>query len=133
MYLIIQSNLQCKLIFFIISRSNEDSHSRGVTSKKSFERNQKRSLVSLKMCVISWLIELMGGVFAVSLVSLHNLGFHNLHYPDCIIMTLIIPIVHLMNDEVTKGIIAEEGWYQGIRDLLGIYVQVAPEQPTNHP
>ena len=120
-----------KLIYSIISRSNEDSYSRGVTSEKSFERNKKRSLVSLKMCVISWLIELMGGVFAVSLVSLHNLGFHNLHYPDCIIMTLIIPLVHLMNDEVTKGIIAEEGWYQGIRDLLGIYVQVAPNQPTN--
>ena len=123
--------MQYNFIYSIISRSNEDSYSRGVTSEKSFERNKKRSLVSLKMCVISWLIELMGGVFAVSLVSLHNLGFHNLHYPDCIIMTLIIPLVHLMNDEVTKGIIAEEGWYQGIRDLLGIYVQVVPNQQTN--
>ena len=82
------------------------------------------------MCVISWLIELVGGIFAVSFVSLKNLGFQNVHYPDCIIMTIIIPIVHLMNDEVTKGIIAEEGWYQGIRDLLGIYNQVVPGQPT---
>ena len=117
--------------YFFIERSDEDSFSRGITSQKCFERNKKRSLVSLKMCVISWLIELKIGVLAVSMVSLHDLGFHNLHYPDCIIISLIIPLVHLMNDEVTKGIIAEEGWYQGIRDLLGIYVQVAPNQPTN--
>jgi hypothetical protein len=26
-----------------------------------------------------------------------------------------------MNDEETKGIISEEGWYQGIRHMLGYY------------
>ena len=83
------------------------------------------------MCVISWLIELLGGVFAVSLVALHNLGFHHLHYPDCIIMTLIIPLTHLMNDEETKGIVVEEGWYQGMRHMLGIYVRLQPEQRSN--
>ena len=119
------------IIYFVILRSNEDSYSRGIYSEKGYERNKKRSLVSLKMCVISWLIELVGGIFAVSFVTLKNLGFQNVHYPDCIIMTIIIPIVHLMNDEVTKGIIAEEGWYQGIRDLLGIYVHLVPDQPTN--
>ena len=81
------------------------------------------------MCAISWLIELVGGVLAVSLVTLHNLGFHNLHYPDCIIMSIVIPLGHLMNDEETKGIISEEGWYQGLRNMLGSLV--APEQPKN--
>ena len=84
------------------------------------------------MCAISWLIELVGGILAVSLVALHNLGLHNLHYPDCVIMSIIIPLGHLMNDVETKGIISEEGWYQGLRHMLGIYVKVAPEQPANH-
>ena len=39
-------------------------------------------------------------------------------------MNVIIPIVYLMNDEETKGIIAEEGWYQGIRYMLGTYNRV---------
>ena len=39
-------------------------------------------------------------------------------------MNVIIPIVYLMNDEETKGIIAEEGWYQGIRHMMGIYIKV---------
>ena len=100
-------------------------------SDQSYERGKKRSLVSLKMCVISWLIELAGGLFAVSFVTLHNLGFHNLHYPDCIVTFVTIPLVHLMNDEETKTVISEEGWYQGLRHMLGIYVRVSPQQPGN--
>ena len=116
---------------FVNCRSNEESYSRGVLSDQSYERGKKRSLVSLKMCVISWLIELAGGIFAVSFVTLHNLGFHNLHYPDCIVTFVIIPLVHLMNDEETKTVISEEGWYQGLRHMLGIYVRVSPQQPGN--
>ena len=81
--------------------------------------------------MISWLIELFGVVSAVLLVALYNLGFHHLHYPDFIIMTLITPFTHLMNDEEIKGIIVEEGWYQGMRHMLGIYVRLPPEQPSN--
>ena len=100
-------------------------------SDQSYERGKKRSLVSLKMCVISWLIELAGGLFAVSFVTLPNLGFHNLHYPDCIVTFVTIPLVHLMNDEDTKTVISEDGWYQGLRHMLGIYVRVSPQQPGN--
>ena len=33
-----------------------------------------------------------------------------------------------MNDEETKTVISEEGWYQGLRHMLGIHVTVAPQQ-----
>ena len=36
-----------------------------------------------------------------------------------------------MNDEETKGIIAEENWYQGIRHMLGIYKRVTPYEPPD--
>ena len=86
-----------------------------------YERGKKRSLVSLKMMIISWLIELIGSLFAYSFVTLNGLGIRNMHYPDCIILSIIIPFVHLMNDAETKGIIADQNFYQGIRHILGIY------------
>ena len=78
------------------------------------------------MCIISWLIELTGTLFVVFSPLLQGFGIHNIHYPDCVIMYVIIPFVFLMNDEETKGIITEEGWYQGLRHMLGFYNQVMP-------
>ena len=37
-------------------------------------------------------------------------------------MYILIPFLHLLNDEETNGIITDENWYQGMRNLLGIYV-----------
>jgi len=52
---------------------------------------------------------------------LQNRGLHNSHFADALVMFIIIPFSHLINDEKTKGIIAEESWYQGIRHMIGIY------------
>ena len=54
---------------------------------------------------------------------LHQLGIPNLYWPDAILMSVVIPFANLMNDEKTKGIISEESWYQGVRYLLGVYVE----------
>ena len=107
--------------FCMFFRDNDDSFARGVLSNKSYERGQKRNLVSIKMCMTSWMIELSSTLCFVSFTFLHSFGLHNLHYPDCIIMNFIIPLAYLMNDEETKGIIAEENWYQGLRYMLGRY------------
>ena len=117
----------------MIYRSNDESYARRVLSDESYERGENRRVVSLKMCFISWLLECLGMTFAASLTLLHSYGLHNLHYPDCIIMNVIIPIVYLMNDEDTKGIIAEESWYQGIRHMLGIYNRVQVLEPAPAP
>ena len=64
-------------------------------------------------------------IFPALLVTplLHQLGIPNLYLPDAILMSVVIPLANLMNDEETKGIISEEGWYQGVRYLLGVYVE----------
>ena len=77
----------------------------------------------MKMCIISWLIELISTLLFVSFTYLHSFGIRYLHIADCIIINVIIPLVYLMNDEETKGIITDEGWYHGMRHMLGIYVQ----------
>ena len=75
---------------------------------------------------MGWLYESLGVISAILTPLLHNLVFHNLHYPDVILMFVVIPFVHLMNDEDTKTIIAEENWYQGLRHMLGVYTKVTP-------
>ena len=111
-------------IYSLLSRSNDESFAKKLLSEASYERGENRRIVSLKMCVISWLLECVGLLSVASMTVLHTLGLHNLHYPDCIIMNVIIPIVYLMNDEETKGIIAEESWYQGIRYMMGMYTRI---------
>ena len=111
-------------IYSLLSRSNDESFAKKVLSEASYERGENRRIISLKMCVISWLLECVGLLSMASMTLLHALGLHNLHYPDCIIMNVIIPIVYLMNEEGTKGIIAEESWYQGIRYMMGTYTRI---------
>ena len=73
---------------------------------------------------MGWLYESLGVISAVLTPFLHNLGIHNLYYPDVILMFVVIPFIHLMNDDDTKAIIADRNWYQGVRHMLGIYTQV---------
>ena len=45
----------------------------------------------------------------------------NIHFPDVILIFVVIPFVHLLNNEDTKSIIFEEGWIQGIKFVVGLY------------
>ena len=88
------------------------------------------------MCFMGWLLELSAMISAWLTPILHNYGVPNLHLTDAIIMFLVIPFCHIMNDEETKGVISEEGWYQGIRHMLGIYIENMPQngtQEAHHP
>ena len=101
-------------------RSNDASFARGVLTEKSYDRCKKRSLVSLQMCYMNWFYEVCATLVAILTPQLHRFGVPNLYAPDAILMFVVIPFVHLMNDEETKGIISEEGWYHWFRYVLGI-------------
>ena len=79
------------------------------------------------MCFMAWLYELISIGSALISPLLNKYGFHNIHFIDAIVMFLVIPFLHLMNDEDTKGIICEENWYQGVRNMLGIYKEKVPQ------
>ena len=115
-------------MYFIFFRTHDESYSRGALSDAQYANGKKRSIISLKMCFIGCLLEALGGIFVLLFTYLHSLGLHNLHYPDCFIMNVIIPFVYLMNDEDTKGIILEESWYQGVKHMLGLYKE--PQETT---
>ena len=90
-------------------------------SEKKYMEDNKRSIISLEICCMSWLYEFLAIASAMFTPLLHEYGIPNLHMLDAIIMSIVIPFSHLMNDEDTKEVIFEENWYQGIRYLLGIH------------
>ena len=98
----------------------------GATNERSYSNGNKRRLVSLKICLISWLYELIGTLFTVLSPTLLSFGYRYVHYPDAILMFVAIPLIHLINDEDTKTIILEEGWIQGFKSLLKIQDAVVP-------
>ena len=73
------------------------------------------------MCFMAWLYELIATLSAVTTPCLQKLGFSHLQFPDAIIMFVIIPFTHLMNDEDTKAIILQKNWYQGLGHMLGLF------------
>ena len=74
---------------------------------------------------MAWMYELIGTLSAILTPFLSKLKIPNLHYPDAIVMFMVIPFLHLMNDEDTKIIILEENWYQGLRYMLGAHTNSA--------
>ena len=52
--------------------------------------------------------------------QIQEFSIPNIHFPDVILMFVVIPFIHLLNDEDTKGIIFDQGWIQGIKYVLGI-------------
>ena len=76
----------------------------GAISEDNFVRGERRSLISLQMCFMSWLYELLAVVFALMSSFLgkqiQEFKITNIHFPDVIIM--FIPFIHLLNDEEMK-------------------------------
>ena len=120
-------------------RSNADSYAKGALSEANYEYGKKRSLISMKMCGLSWFIELVCTSSFVLIIAFAIFGpissnrarLTYIHYLDCICMSVIIPLVHLLNNEETKGVIATENWYQGLRHILGIHNSGNANQVAN--
>ena len=77
---------------------------------------------------MGWIFESTGNFVTILAPLLNSVGIHGRHYPDVIMMFVLIPFAHLMNDEDTKTVMTEENWYQGLRHMLGIHSAVAPQQ-----
>ena len=118
--------------FSFNSRDNLDSFGSGAVSEASFLRGEKRSLVSLQVCYTASLLEYIAiASTAISiLLGLYDINIPNIHFLDAIITSIVIPFIHILNDENTKGIILEHGWIKGISYTLGMYVPPTKEKQT---
>ena len=117
-----------KALKIYIFRDSDESFSRGVFSQRVYDNDGVRRLVSLKICFMGWLLELFGTTFFSLLAPfLRARGFHYLYYPDAIVIFLLIPFLHVMNDEKIKEVILKRGWIQGLRNIIGKQNIVHPE------
>ena len=97
-----------------------------------YHESEKRSIISLQMCFMSWLYEVLSTIFVLILPYLKQKHeIHNTYLTYPVIMFVVIPCLHLLNDEDTKAIIFQEGWFGGVKLMLGIYKQATEEsRPT---
>ena len=86
-------------------------------------------MISLKICFMAWLYEFIAVVFTSLSPLLRDHGSQFLHYPDALVMFVIIPFIHLMNHEDIKTIIIEENWIQGMRYMMGTYSPTPAQLP----
>ena len=115
-------------------RSTERSYELGVLTEDTYEYNKKRSIISLKMCIMTMMYEFICSLFVViSPVLKYKYGWPNTSFTDPVCMFVIIPFLQLMNDDDTKDIIFDENWFQAVKFILGIYVPPSVEQIKNRP
>ena len=116
----------------IFYRDAAESFSNGVLTQETYEYGKSRAMVSLKICFLGWVYELIANIMTAVSPSLMSLGMQHQYYIDVILMFWGIAFVHLMNDEDTKGVIVERNWYRGFRHMLGFRNQIAPQNaPVN--
>ena len=116
---IIFINVKYYIEIVYLYRDADHSFLKGVLTVDTYEYGKSRTMVSLKLCFWSWLYELFGTAVTVLSPTLHSLGIRYYYYVDAIIMFLVIPFCHLMNDDETKATIIERGWYQGVKFMAG--------------
>ena len=109
MYLITNYNL---------FRNDDEKYSLRVINKMKHDYRNTRRVISLKICFIGWFLELIGLLFIGMAPYLYELRLSNPHYPNAIIMFIVIPFLHLMNDEDIKSAIYDNGWYNGIKQMV---------------
>ena len=101
--------------------SHDDSFARGVLTDDQYEQGKRKSLISMKMCFWGWLYEfitLLCQMFSTILRDNYNIP--NIYLPDAILTFILIPFLHLMNEEETKLIIFAENWIEGIKYVFGM-------------
>ena len=91
------------------------------------------SLISLQMCFFGWIYETFAQLSSWFAFALHDYGIPNSYMIDAILMFVVIPFIHLMNNEDTKEIISEENWYQGMKHMLGLHTKKQTQQVIPEP
>ena len=110
-----------------LHRNANGSFLKGVLTEETYEYGNSRTMVSLKICFLSWLYEFIGTIITAVSPKLISLGLRHIYFIDSFIMFLVIPFFHLMNDEETKGVIVERGWFQGLKQMAGFPNQIVPQ------
>ena len=104
----------------------------GVYNDEQYHRSRKRSIISLQMCFLGLLLEILDNFFIVIIESIlkYKYGFSNTYLCDVVLLFVVTPFLLFLNDDETKEIIDQEGWLQGVKFMLGMN-KAQPEEDTH--
>ena len=104
----------------------------GVYNEEQYDQCRKRSIISLQMCFWGWLYELLSYiVLIIRPILKHKYGFSNTYFWDIVMWFVVIPFLHILNDDDTKEIISQESWLHGLKFMFGIYKPRPENNPPN--
>ena len=88
-------------------------------SKQSRRRREQLNTVNIEITFISWLLEFISGWFIIAaILSISETLSSYLAYADFILNFILIPGIYVMNNQLTKRIIAFESYWKGFRDII---------------
>ena len=104
-------------------RSDKQQLEIGVYNDEQYQQCRKKSIISLQMCFMGWLYELLDFVFIVIVgpILKFKFSFTNTYLCDVVMMFVVIPFLQILNDDDTKDIIYQESWIHGLKFMFGIY------------
>ena len=88
-------------------------------SKQSRRRREQLDTVNIQITFMSWLLEFISGWFIiVAILSTSETLRSYLAFADFTINFILIPGIYVMNNQVTKRIIAFESYLNGFRNII---------------
>ena len=82
---------------------------------------EARRLVSMNVCGIGLFMEFVGGVFRMLNPVLRIIGVKYSFIPhllDAFMVFVVVPIIHLLNDEHTKTLLVKKDYYEALKTIF---------------
>ena len=123
-----------KLIYY--SRKEQESGVNELLNENAKRRRKHTETVNIQMSVMTWLIEFITGCLLIILFTLDDnitviiiIGLFD------IIMTFVaIPGAYILNTEIMKSKIIQNGWFRSLRPLRpSRRIQPAENEAVNNP
>ena len=105
----------------IFIRSDADSFRKGIINEQKLYRLETRRLVSMKVCGIGLLMEFIGGFFRMLNPVLRIIGLKYSFIPhllDALMVFVVVPVIHLLNDESTKTFLVQKEYYKALKSIF---------------
>ena len=96
---------------------------KGILPKDNHHYTEKRILLSFKICCIGLFCELVGGLITMAYPLLKMLWISNIYLADAVMVFVVVPMVHLLNDGKAKEIFVEGNYYKALRHMIGYNVE----------
>ena len=98
-------------------------------SEESKRKRQRINTTNIQITFVAWILEFTAGLIHLPVRFIKDKSIARLLIVlDIIVNFILIPIVYVLNNDVNKGIIVAEGWFQGFRKLISRRSTVVPEQ-----